>query len=53
MKQSYESQIQELNNQLKQVQSYTNSNDAVTAQKVAILDNPTAQFIEENIFNGS
>ena len=36
MKQSYESQIQQLNNQLKQVQSSGNSQVAATTQRVAI-----------------
>ena len=53
MKQSYESQIQQLNNQLKQHQSSSNSQVAVTTQKVAIPANPTPSTIEEPIFDKS
>jgi hypothetical protein len=45
MKQSYESQIQQLKNELKQVQTLSNSKVAATAQRVAIPAMPNQQVI--------
>jgi hypothetical protein len=53
MKQSYESQIQQLNNQLKQHQSSSNSQVAVITQKVPIPANPISPVIEEPILDKS
>jgi hypothetical protein len=53
MKQSYESQIQQLNNKVYQVQSSANPQVAVNTQKVAIPANLTPPVIEEPIFDKS
>jgi hypothetical protein len=53
MKQSYESQIQQLKNQLNKVQSSSNSQVVVSTQRVAIPVIPTPPVIEEPIFNES
>ena len=52
MKQSYESQIQELNNKLKQHHS-ANSQASVTTQRVAIRPKPSLPVIEESVLSYS
>jgi hypothetical protein len=53
MRQSYELQIHELNNQLKKDQISSIFKDKITTKKVTIPDNPTSPVFEESILDES